>query len=116
MLDGGGSEETAQTATTHNISKVEALLVAQTSDDPAEHESKGRMIMRADRLLGELDKMRLSMLTGSITVGDMIDLADVISSHKEEINDPELTAILEEIDLRSQVEIAKMRVSLDSIA
>ncbi|MGB1077588.1 MAG: flagellar assembly protein FliX [Bdellovibrionales bacterium] len=45
-----------------------------------------------------------------------MDIADIVSSHKENIQDPELTAILEEIDLRAQVEIAKMRISLDSIA
>ena len=115
VLLSGGTEETASATTAHSITKVEALLVAQTSDDPAEQKSRGRMVKRADRLLDELDKMRLSMLTGTITVGDMIDLADVVASHREQIQDPELTAILEEIDLRAQIEIAKMRVSLDAL-
>ncbi len=115
LINDGGAEEASSTATAHSITKVEALLVAQTTDDPAAHASKGRMMMRADRLLEELDHMRLSMLTGSLTVGHMIDIADVVASHKENIHDPELTAILTEIDLRAQVEIAKMRVSLDAL-
>ena len=116
LLKEGGEEETSATATAHSITKVEALLVAQTSDDPAEQQAKERMFNRADRLLDELDTIRLSMLTGSMTVGHMIDLADIVASHKEGVQDPELFAILEEIDLRAQVEIAKMRISLDSMA
>ena len=116
MLSGSEeTEETPSTGTAHSITKVEALLVAQISDDPAEQAAKERMVLRADRLLDELDNIRLSMLTGSISVGHMIDLADVVASHKEGISDPELSAILDEIDLRAQIEIAKMRVSLDSL-
>ena len=68
---------------------------------------------RADTLLNVLDKLRDSLLSGSLTVGDMVDVADVVASHREKINDPGLTAIMDEIDLRAQVELAKMRVALD---
>ncbi len=43
----------------------------------------------------------------------MIDVADVVATHRDKIDDPGLTAIMDEIDLRAQVEIAKMRVTLD---
>ncbi len=115
LLNSSDTEEAASSVSAHSITKVEALLIAQTSDDPAEQASKERMMVRADRLLNELDQIRLSLLTGTITVGNMIDLADVVASHRENIQDPELSAILEEIDLRSQIEIAKMRVSLNTL-
>ena len=54
------------------------------------------------------------MLTGQLTVGHMIDIADVVASHRERINDPTLTSVMDEIDLRAQVELAKMRVALDA--
>ena len=71
------------------------------------------MKQRASVILNELDNVRLAMLTGRLTVGHMIDIADVISSHREKILDPGLTAIMDEIDLRAQVELAKMRIALD---
>ena len=55
----------------------------------------------------------MAMLNGSLTVGHMIDIADVVASHREKITDPALTAIMDEIDLRAQVELAKMRVAMD---
>ena len=56
------------------------------------------------------------MLGGNLTVGHMIDVADVVASHREKIDDPTLTAIMDEIDLRAQVEIAKIRVVLNQEA
>ena len=43
----------------------------------------------------------------------MIDVADVVASHRERIHDPALTAVMDEIDLRAQVELAKMRAALE---
>ena len=52
------------------------------------------------------------MLNGTLTVGHMIDIADIVASHREKIQDPKLTDIMDEIDLRAQVELAKMRVAM----
>ncbi|HPF78465.1 MAG TPA: flagellar assembly protein FliX [Alphaproteobacteria bacterium] len=41
-------------------------------------------------------------------------MADVVASHREKINDPKLTALLDEIDLRAQIEIAKMRKAMEA--
>ena len=64
------------------------------------------------KLIDEAQKVRVALLTGSLTVGHVIDIADVVAAHREKITDPEMSALLDEIDLRAQVEIAKMRVSL----
>jgi hypothetical protein len=53
------------------------------------------------------------MLGGNLTVGHMIDIADIVASHREKITDPALTSLMDEIDLRAQVELAKMRISMD---
>ena len=110
----GSTSEAAATTTTQNIAAVDALLAVQSVEDPTERAAKQRMRHRADGLLNELDKVRGALLTGSLTLGHCIDIADVVASHREKIADPGLTAILDEIDLRAQVEIAKMRKALDA--
>ena len=112
-LMAGGSEPAAATTTTQSIAQVDALLAIQGAEDPTQGAARKRMRHRADTLLNVLDKLRDSLLSGSLTVGDMVDVADVVASHREKINDPGLTAIMDEIDLRAQVELAKMRVALD---
>jgi hypothetical protein len=113
---GQGASEASGTNPTQNIAAVDALLMVQETDDPASRAAKGRMRKRSTNVLQELEKIRMAMLTGNLTIGHMIDIADVVSSHREGVDDPVLTAIMDEIDLRAQVELAKMRMSLDSKA
>ena len=54
----------------------------------------------------------MGLLTGTLTVGDIINVADVVASHREKVVDPQLTSLLDEIDLRAQVEIAKVSAAL----
>jgi uncharacterized protein YjbJ (UPF0337 family) len=109
----GGTESAGPSAATQSIATVDSLLAVQGAEDPAAGKARRRMKERADTVLNELDKIRTSMLSGTLTVGHMIDIADVVASHREKINDPALTAIMDEIDLRAQVELAKMRQSMD---
>lgn len=109
-----GTAESGATQTTQSIAYVDALLAVQGADDPTARAAKQRMRKRSNDLLEGLDDIRNAMLTGRLTVGHMIDIADVVASHREKIEDPQLTGIMDEIDLRAQVELAKMRVSLDA--
>ena len=114
LLSVDETEETVHTSGAGAIARLDSLLAAQGAEDPAEKASKGRMRKRADSVLRGLDKIRLGILTGNISVGNLIDVADVVASHRERIQDPQLAAILDEIDLRAQIEIAKMRMALDA--
>ncbi len=109
----GGVSESASTSATQSIAQLDALLAVQEIEDPTKKAAKKRVIIRADDILDKLEGLRVKMLSGSLTVGHMIDIADVVASHRDKIDDPKLTAIMDEIDLRAQVELAKMRVALD---
>ena len=111
MSEGAG--ETAGSGATHSIAHIDTLLAVQEADNPLERAAKKRMKQRADDILKELDKMRLALLTGSLTVGHVIDIADVVAQHREKVMDPKMTAILDEIDLRAQIELAKMRLAMN---
>ena len=108
-VKGGGAASAAQ-----SIARVDALLAVQAAEDPTERAARRRMTDRADGLLDSLDGIRHALLTGSLSIGQVIDMADVVASHREKITDPRLTAILDEIDLRAQIELAKIRKAMDS--
>ncbi len=101
-------------APTNSIARVDALLSVQAAESPTERAARKRMQGRAEDILSELDKLRHAILTGGLTVGQVIDIADVVASHRERINDPKLTAILDEIDLRAQIEMAKVQKALSA--
>lgn len=96
-----------------SIAQIDVLLMAQEAEDPTQKQARQRMQKRSHTILDALDGVRIKMLGGRLTVGDMIDVADVVASHRERIDDPVLTDLMDEIDLRAQVELAKLRVSLD---
>ena len=111
LVDKSEAKQGAHAA--QSITSADALLSVQATDDPAERAARQRMTSRADQILDKLERIRMHMLTGSLTVGDMIDIADMVARHREKVTDPALTAILDEIDLRAQIELAKMRITLD---
>lgn len=111
-----GVSRAAPAAPTQSIAKVDALLAVQAAEDPTAGKKRQRMRQRATDILDELDGLRMAMLNGNMTVGHMVDIADVVASHRENISDPALTGILDEIDMRAQIELAKMRVALDKKA
>lgn len=111
-----GAANTAATGATSSIAQVDVLLMAQGADDATHGGKQNRMKRRAIKILDVLDDLRMKMLGGQLTVGDMIDVADVVASHRENIDDPSLTALMDEVDLRAQVEIAKMTRALNAAA
>lgn len=113
LLAGEGQGAAAGVGTTQSIASIDTLLAAQAVDDPAQRAARKRARVRAGHLLDELEKIRTALLTGGLTVGHVIDIADVVASHRDKIMDPRLTAILDEVDLRAQIELAKLRMALD---
>ncbi len=108
----GAAQETSAAAATQSIAKVDSLLAVQGVGSATDRAAKRRMHDRGEKVIRQLDHLRLGILTGNLTLGQVIDIADVVASHRESINDPKMTAVLDEIDLRAQIEIAKMRKGL----
>lgn len=109
-----GMQGTAPAAAAQSIARVDALLSVQAAEDPTERAARRRMVNRAEGLLEELEKIRAALLTGTLTLGHCVNIADVVASHRERVADSLLTGVLDEIDLRAQVEIAKMRRAMEA--
>lgn len=86
---------------------LESLLSLQETDDSTSEEAEARAKKRADDMLDQLEHIRMGLLLGGISAKALSDLSSIISARKEEVDDPELREIMEEIDLRAQVELAK---------
>lgn len=114
FMDSGESGGTAQSSSiglSAGIASIDALLAAQSAEDPAQGKARKRMQERAGDILDKLNDLKIAMLTNNVTVGHMVSIADVVATHRERIDDPALTAILDEIDLRANVELAKLQMA-----
>ena len=85
------------------------ILIAQEVDEAVVRRRQARR--RAEALLDRLDDLRRDILLGSIPDWKLADLARLAESERAIVDDPGLAAVLEEIDLRAQVELAKWQTA-----
>lgn len=90
-----------------SIGSVDAMLALQNMDDALTSNRK-QARARAESLLDRLDVLRAGLLSGSVPRDELERLARLAGSRRAEVEDPRLSQILDEIDLRAQVELAKL--------
>ena len=71
-------------------------------------EARGRARRRGERLLDRLEEIRQGLLLGAIARDRLDELARMVRAGRERIDDPRLASILDEIELRAAVELAKL--------
>lgn len=89
------------------VSNLDSLLALQEVPDAADGRARGRQ--RGERILERLEELRDGLLAGRMAADTIRRLADEIDSARAHVDDQELADILDEIDLRAQVELAKLR-------
>jgi len=88
------------------IQSVDSLLALQGSDDDADR--LGRARARGEALLDRLDMLRTDILEGRIPRQRLDELGSLVRSQRAVVDDPRLTGVLDEIELRVEVELAKL--------
>jgi hypothetical protein len=90
------------------VSPANALLTVQEVPDSTEGRSRGLLRRYGDDILDRLDRIRHQVLAGAVERQDLVDLARVLRARKAHCDDPRLTEVIEAIELRAEVEIAKL--------
>ena len=88
------------------VNPVSAVLAAQEVQDSTSGRSRG--LRRGFDLLERLEVLRRALIMGTLTVEQIEHLAAQVSSRKEGTVDPALAEILNEIEIRAAVELAKL--------
>jgi len=84
---------------------IDALLALQGIEDPLER--RKRSVQRGKRALDVLDDLKIGLLSGSFDASTVNRLRDAAASLKSSSGDQGLDAVLSEIELRVEVELAK---------
>ena len=90
------------------LSGVSSILALQEAPDSTERRARQRAVERGDAMLDELEQIRLGLLLGAIHKARLEQLAEMVRARREQLEDPKLIAILDEIELRAAVELAKL--------
>jgi hypothetical protein len=81
------------------------VLAAHAAQDEAGE--RRRALARGRSLLDELDQIRLGLLDGGLTEATLRRLAGLLRADRPPAADARLDAVLDEIELRAAVELAK---------
>ncbi|HYM02774.1 MAG TPA: flagellar assembly protein FliX [Stellaceae bacterium] len=101
-----GSTPTAAPASTAPLPALDGLLSIQEIPDAVA--GRRRAVQRGNTLLDRLDELRLDLLSGTISRAQLEEIARVAGTARGTVDDPRLGGILDEIDLRVAVELAKL--------
>ncbi len=88
------------------VPAVDLILALHDEDDAARE--RRHVVNRGEALLDRLDGLRIAMLAGRLSRAEIEALARAVSSRRLTCTDPGLAAILGDIELRAEVEIAKL--------
>jgi Class II flagellar assembly regulator len=98
-------EETRSAAPPRAAGSIDALLAMQGVEDPTER--RKRSVARGRGALDVLDDLKIGLLSGNLDTATMNRLRDAAANLKTSSGDPGLDAVLSEIELRVEVELAK---------
>ncbi len=88
------------------LAPVDALLALQeVSEDPG---GRNRGRRHGEALLDHLDDLHLGLLSGRMSLDAMERLSAMVAAKRGQVDDPRLAQILNEIEIRAAVELAKL--------
>jgi hypothetical protein len=105
LPDATTAAETRSAAPPKAAGNIDALLALQGVEDPTER--RKRSVQRGRGALDVLDDLKLGLLSGNFDASTVNRLRAAAANLKSSSGDPGLDAVLSEIELRVEVELAK---------
>lgn len=100
------TSDTAPTATATGPVALDALLSLQ--EMPTDLGDRASARRRGEDLLDALEELRLGLLRGGVSRETLSRLMQLASEQAAQSDDPRLSEVLQEIELRAAVELAKL--------
>ena len=101
---GGQTHEARPVANLAPTASLDALLALQAVEDPLLKRRK--LVRRGNQLIDTLEGLRTDLLAGRFSEGRLNQLMAVMSQARDR-SEPGLDALLDDIELRARVELAK---------
>lgn len=102
--DGTAAAESRPATAIAPATSLDALLALQAVEDPLL--KKKKLVRRGTQLLDTLEEMKADLLAGHVSESRLNQLMAVLGQARDRA-DPRLDSLLDDIELRARVELAK---------
>ena len=103
------SAPTAPADAVASLGSLDALIALQEVGGPLERRRKA--VRRAGRILDVLDEVKLGLLEGGVAPAALDRLVQAVRMERGEADEPRLRDLLNEIETRAAVELAKLEIA-----
>jgi hypothetical protein len=100
------AEQASRLESLEGVITLSALLALQGVDDPLQR--RRRMVGRAGRILDLLDELKLALIDGEASPAVLDQLMVAVREERAVTEDSRLDAVLDQIETRAAVELAKV--------
>ncbi|MEW6595931.1 MAG: flagellar assembly protein FliX [Pseudomonadota bacterium] len=104
-----GAAPAARASSASAVGGLDALLALQEAGGPLER--RRRAVRRAGKILDGLEQVKMALLDSASPAPALTALAAVVKEVRAETDDPMLEDVLNEVDVRAAVELAKREVA-----
>lgn len=111
LLSGSVSDDVATSSAnaTAETAGISGLFTLQEID--GQEIERKKLIKHGEEVLDSLEKIRRGLLLGTISADTLHELSTQLAKRRGKFTDPKLTAILDDIELRAAVELAKLEMA-----
>jgi len=114
LLASAEAGDAAAPATISDVAATAALSNLLALQEISEEDVKRRKLMQqGNNLLDSLEQLRQRLLIGTLPAHTLRELSRELSVQKQMVNDPKMNEIIEEIELRAAVELAKLQQAIE---
>ena len=108
LVSDGAVGEAQNVAASQVVAAADALLAAQ--ETPEFFAGRHKDFRRGNDLLDQLDDLRIGLLNGMVPREKLVALVRGLNVTRMAGGDRDLAAVLDQIDLRARVELAKLSI------
>lgn len=107
-LKSGATSATQNVQATAAMTSAEAIFAAQMVNDEEERQIRKKLVKKGQTLLENLEEIRDGLLVGELSKERLIEISRMVKQKDASSSDEKLQEIMQEIELRVEVELAKL--------
>lgn len=112
ILSAAEAQESASTSAASDVAAAAALNNLLALQEISEEDVyKRKMVQHGHSMLDALEKLRRQILNGVVAPHTLQDIGRQLAMQRQSVSDPQLLAIMDDIELRAAVELAKLEMA-----